>query len=165
MDLLSLPLSPSTSLPTSLLGNYLPPLNPSAASPLETHLHKTFKEECLLFARSGGTLELWGIRNADGELSKIAETRLFSQVRSMANFRHPGSSQDHVMVGTTSGSVTVFGIKAETGQVVFEKVHCESFGKSGVRRGTPGQYVAVDPAGRALMIAAVEKQVSFFFEL
>ena len=130
MELLSLPLAPSTSLPCSILGNYLPPVS-SSPSPLSIHLAKTYKDEYLVFARSGGTLELWGIRNSDGELCKIAGERLFSQVRSLANFRHPGSTQDHIVVGATSGTITVFGVKVECGQVRFDKVHCEAFGKSG----------------------------------
>ena len=38
------------------------------------------------------------------------------------------------------------------------QVHQETFGKSGCRRIVPGQYLAVDPKGRAVMIGAVEKQ-------
>lgn len=38
------------------------------------------------------------------------------------------------------------------------QVHQETFGKSGCRRIVPGQYLAVDPKGRAVMISAVEKQ-------
>ena len=40
----------------------------------------------------------------------------------------------------------------------FVKVHQETFGRSGCRRVVPGQYVAADPKGRAVMVAAVEKQ-------
>ena len=40
----------------------------------------------------------------------------------------------------------------------FERVHQETFGKTGCRRIVPGQYMAVDPKGRAVMISAVEKQ-------
>ena len=36
---------------------------------------------------------------------------------------------------------------------VFEKIHQETFGKVGVIRGLPGQYLAVDPSGRAFMIS------------
>jgi splicing factor 3B subunit 3 len=36
-------------------------------------------------------------------------------------------------------------------------VHAETYGKSGVRRVIPGQYLAADPKGRAVMIASVEK--------
>jgi len=39
----------------------------------------------------------------------------------------------------------------------FVKVHQETFGKSGTRRIVPGQYLATDPKGRAVMIAAMEK--------
>lgn len=34
----------------------------------------------------------------------------------------------------------------------------ETFGKTGCRRIVPGQYLAADPQGRAIMISAVEKQ-------
>ncbi|CAN0522633.1 unnamed protein product, partial [Scytosiphon promiscuus] len=37
-------------------------------------------------------------------------------------------------------------------------VHVETFGKTGCRRIVPGQYLAADPQGRAIMISAVEKQ-------
>jgi splicing factor 3B subunit 3 len=39
----------------------------------------------------------------------------------------------------------------------FARIHCETYGKSGVRRVVPGQYIAVDPKGRACLIASVEK--------
>lgn len=41
---------------------------------------------------------------------------------------------------------------------ILEKVHQETFGKSGCRRIVPGQYLAIDPKGRAVMIGAIEKQ-------
>jgi splicing factor 3B subunit 3 len=37
-------------------------------------------------------------------------------------------------------------------------IHCEIFGKTGCRRIVPGQYLAADPKGRAIMIAGIEKQ-------
>lgn len=39
----------------------------------------------------------------------------------------------------------------------FVKLHQETFGKSGARRIVPGQYLATDPKGRAMMIGAMEK--------
>lgn len=38
------------------------------------------------------------------------------------------------------------------------QVHQETFGKSGCRRIVPGQFLAVDPKGRAFMVGAIEKQ-------
>ena len=60
------------------------------------------------------------------------------------------------MVGSDSGRVVILqydGVKNE-----FKKIHQETYGKTGVRRIVPGQYLAIDPKGRAFMIAAVEKQ-------
>jgi splicing factor 3B subunit 3 len=34
----------------------------------------------------------------------------------------------------------------------FVKLHTEVFGKTGCRRAVPGQYVACDPKGRAIMV-------------
>lgn len=39
----------------------------------------------------------------------------------------------------------------------FDRIHLETFGKSGVRRTVPGQYLASDPRGRCCMFSAVEK--------
>lgn len=40
----------------------------------------------------------------------------------------------------------------------FERVHQETYGKTGCRRIIPGQYLAADPKGRAILIGAVERQ-------
>lgn len=40
---------------------------------------------------------------------------------------------------------------------VFGRVHSETYGKSGIRRTIPGQYLAADPRGRCLMLASTEK--------
>ena len=60
------------------------------------------------------------------------------------------------MVGSDSGKVVIVEYSAEKG--CFEKVHAETYGKTGCRRIVPGQFVATDPRGRAVMIGAVEKQ-------
>lgn len=39
----------------------------------------------------------------------------------------------------------------------FSRIHLETFGKSGVRRVVPGEYLAADPKGRACIIASIEK--------
>jgi hypothetical protein len=44
----------------------------------------------------------------------------------------------------------------------FERIHLETFGRSGCRRTVAGQYIAADPGGRAVMVAAIEKQRVFY---
>ncbi|KAI6106117.1 CPSF A subunit region-domain-containing protein [Pisolithus croceorrhizus] len=63
---------------------------------------------------------------------------VFGSIRSLAAFRLTGSTKDYAIVGSDSGRIT--------------------FGKSGARRIVPGQYLATDPKGRSVMIAAVEKR-------
>ena len=60
------------------------------------------------------------------------------------------------MIGSDSGKIAILEFSAEKGQ--FERVHAETYGKTGCRRVVPGQYVAADPRGRAVMVGGVEKQ-------
>ena len=62
---------------------------------------------------------------------------------------------DYAILGSDSGRIVIieYDPKANT----FTKLHQETFGKSGARRIVPGQYLAVDPKGRSVMIGAMEK--------
>lgn len=62
---------------------------------------------------------------------------------------------DYIIIGSDSGRITI--IEYVPSQNRFNRIHLETFGKSGVRRVIPGQYLAVDPKGRACLIASVEK--------
>lgn len=86
----------------------------------------------------------------------IASTEVFGVIRSMAKFRLHGTSKDYIVLGSDSGKITILEFSIERN--AFVKVHEETFGRSGARRIVPGQYLAVDPAGRAAMIGAIEKQ-------
>ena len=63
--------------------------------------------------------------------------------------------EDYAVVGSDSGRIVILDYDPKTSS--FVKVHQETYGKSGARRIVPGQYLAVDPKGRSLMIAAIEK--------
>jgi splicing factor 3B subunit 3 len=62
---------------------------------------------------------------------------------------------DYIIIGSDSGRITI--IEYVPARNCFNRVHLETFGKSGVRRVIPGQYLSVDPKGRACLIASVEK--------
>jgi len=85
----------------------------------------------------------------------VARTPTFSVVRCLAPFRLTGAAVDRVVVGSDSGAVSV--LDFDVASNAFVVAHCEVFGKTGCRRAVPGAYVACDPRGRALMVAAVEK--------
>ncbi len=59
-------------------------------------------------------------------------------------------------MGNDSGRMVVLEYSSQ--QQKFEKVYQSTFGRSGCRRIIPGQYVASDPRGRAVITAAVDRQ-------
>jgi splicing factor 3B subunit 3 len=63
---------------------------------------------------------------------------------------------DYIAVGSDSGRVVILEFNAE--KRCFERIHQETYGKTGCRRIVPGQYLAADPRGRAILIGAIEKQ-------
>ena len=64
--------------------------------------------------------------------------------------------KDFLVVGSDSGRIVILEYDSEHNK--FVKIHQETFGKTGVRRIVPGEYLAVDPYGRAIMIGALEKE-------
>ena len=62
---------------------------------------------------------------------------------------------DFIIIGSDSGRITI--VEYMPAKNTFNRLHLETFGKSGIRRVIPGQYLAVDPKGRACLIASVEK--------
>lgn len=61
-------------------------------------------------------------------------------------------SSDYMVIGSDSGRIVI--LEYNPSKNILEKVHQETFGKSGCRRIVPGQYLAVDPKGRAVMIGS-----------
>lgn len=60
---------------------------------------------------------------------------------------------DYLVVGSDSGRIVI--LEYIPAKNILEKVHQETFGKSGCRRIVPGQYLAIDPKGRAVMIGKI----------
>jgi splicing factor 3B subunit 3 len=104
----------------------------------------------------GHLLELYRSNDTTGQLLLVCSVEVFGLVRALATFRLQGTTRDLLVVGSDSGRIVFLEFNELTAQ--FDRIHCETYGKSGVRRVVPGQFLAVDPKGRAVMIAAVEKQ-------
>ena len=105
--------------------------------------------------RGGKVLEL-ARPDDNGKVQTIHSSDVFGMIRALSTCRLTGGNRDYIVLGTDAGKVVILEYSAE--KQAFERVHAETFGKSGVRRIVPGQYVAADPRGRAVMIGAVEKQ-------
>lgn len=65
------------------------------------------------------------------------------------------------MIGSDSGRIVI--LEYHPSKNMFEKIHQETFGKSGCRRIVPGQFLAVDPKGRAVMIGKMLSLIAYFF--
>lgn len=102
----------------------------------------------------GHSLELLRPDDSTGKLRSIHQTDIFGIVRSVQKLRFFGSLRDYLVVGSDSGRISIL----QYHQDRFVKIHEETYGKSGCRRAIAGQMVAVDPLGRAVMIAAIERQ-------
>ncbi|OQS05115.1 pre-mRNA-splicing factor RSE1, partial [Thraustotheca clavata] len=109
---------------------------------------------------SGSSLRLYQTSTANEagvkQLQLVHSINVFGVVRSLLPFRLTGGVKDYLVVGTDSGKITVLEFMVEN--CCWEVRHSETFGKTGCRRITPGQYLAADPKGRAIMIGSVEKQ-------
>ena len=73
--------------------------------------------------------------------------RPLDPLRVCAN-KHP----DLIVITTDSGRLVTYEYENEPQH--FKTIHYETFGKSGIRRVVPGEYLAADPKGRAIMIAS-----------
>ncbi|RLN07765.1 Splicing factor 3B subunit 3 [Panicum miliaceum] len=104
----------------------------------------------------GSTLDLLRPDPETGRLRTLLSVDVFGAILSLAQFRLTGVSKDYLVVGSDSGRLVILEYSSERNR--FDKVHQETFGKSGCSRIVPGQLLAVDPKGRALCVAALEKQ-------
>ncbi|KAJ5544523.1 hypothetical protein N7461_006827 [Penicillium sp. DV-2018c] len=112
------------------------------------------KEQQIVTA-SGSKLTIHRPDPTQGKITPIFSQDVFGIIRSLAAFRVSGSNKDYIIIGSDSGRITI--IEYIASQNRFSRIHMETFGKSGVRRVVPGEYLAVDPKGRACLIASVEK--------
>ncbi|CAG8401915.1 unnamed protein product [Penicillium salamii] len=115
----------------------------------------TGSKEQQIITASGSSLTIHRPIPAQGKITPIFSTNVFGIIRSLASFRLAGGSKDYVVIGSDSGRIAI--VEYSPSQNRFNRVHLETFGKSGVRRVVPGEYLAVDPKGRACLLASVEK--------
>lgn len=90
------------------------------------------------------------------KLNSILVQQVFGVIRALLPFRLTGGNKDYLVICSDSGKIVFLEYNAENNK--FEQVHMETFGKTGCRRVVPGQFLAGDPRGRAVITAAIEKQ-------
>ncbi|KAL2273014.1 hypothetical protein FJTKL_05632 [Diaporthe vaccinii] len=112
------------------------------------------KEQQIITA-CGSRLSLLRPDPTQGKVITLLSHDVFGIIRSIAAFRLAGSNKDYIILATDSGRIAI--VEYQPSQNRFTRIHLETFGKSGIRRVIPGQFLAADPKGRACLIASVEK--------
>ena len=116
------------------------------------------KSQDLVLIKASEILELYTQDPDTEELELILRNRTFSQIRRIMTYRPVGNPRDYLVVSSDSGKLTVLEVaKDQEEQVYFKVIVSETMGKSGCRRICPGEYLAKDPKGRAIILASVEK--------
>ncbi|OBS81379.1 hypothetical protein A6R68_20407, partial [Neotoma lepida] len=127
------------------------PLNMRATG-ISFAIHGNFsgtKQQEIVVSR-GKILELLRPDPNTGKVHTLLTVEVFGVIRSLMAFRLTGGTKDYIVVGSDSGRIVI--LEYQPSKNMFEKIHQETFGKSGCRRIVPGQFLAVDPKGRAVMI-------------
>ncbi|WFD35978.1 pre-mRNA-splicing factor rse1 [Malassezia cuniculi] len=112
------------------------------------------RQQEVVIAR-GSRLEMVQIDVETGRATRIMQQPLFGNTRSLSSVRVAGGQKDYVVFGSDAGRIVVAEYNNTTNR--FERVHQETFGRSGNRRVVPGQFLAADPKGRAVIIGALER--------
>lgn len=103
-----------------------------------------------------GAIELVRVDGGTGRSTPVARQDVFGVVRAVAAVRLSGDEVDSLVVSSDSGRLVV--LRFEPARQAFAPLCSEPYGRSGCRRAVAGQYLACDPHGRAVMVAAVQKQ-------
>ncbi|CAH7667624.1 CPSF A subunit region-domain-containing protein [Phakopsora pachyrhizi] len=130
-------------------------LPPSAITCATVGSFSGTRQQDICICRGGTRLELIRPDASTGKLTSIVTSDAFGTIRSLTSFRLTGGNKDYIILGSDSGRIVV--VEFDQNLNAFVKLHQETYGKSGSRRVVPGQYLATDPKGRAVMIAAMEK--------
>ena len=118
----------------------------------------SFSEEQVdeIVVAKGKILELLRPDAQTGKIEVIGSCEVFGLIRSLLTFRLMGMQRDFLVIGSDSGRMVIVEWNKQKGK--FVKVVQETFGKTGCRRIVPGEFLAADPKGRALLIGAIERQ-------
>ena len=147
MYLGNVPIKQSTTVSQSIVGNF--------TSPNKTDL---------IIVKGISRLELINIESSNSSLSSspplkyetIISLETFSHIRKITPMKDTYSKKDNIVVLSDSGKLIIF--EVDINKRKFIRINQEIYGKSGCRRLTPGEYLAIDNKSRAIMIGGIEKE-------
>ncbi|KAF2259914.1 hypothetical protein CC78DRAFT_44351 [Lojkania enalia] len=108
-----------------------------------------------ILTANGSRLAILEVSRRHKGFKEIFSQHVFGIIRHIEKFRLAGATKDLIAITTDSGRMVTYEYLPDEQKL--KTLHYETFGKSGIRRVIPGEYLAVDPKGRAIMVASIEK--------
>lgn len=108
-----------------------------------------------LVVATNTTLEVYRPNAESGKLEKLQFQQTFALIQQIAKIRLSGTQRDLLVVTADSGVLSV--LQLDIKAMRFVPVAQEPHSKSALRRLTPGEYLCVEPRGRAMLVGAIER--------
>lgn len=116
------------------------------------------KSQDLILVRGSQIIELFNQSKKTDQLELVLRNDTFSQVRNVMTYRPVGNLKDYLVICSDSGKLTIVEhVKDEFERSSLRVIVQETMCKSGCRRIAPGEFLAKDPKGRAIILASTEK--------
>ena len=90
------------------------------------------------------------------QIETLISLETFSHIRKIAQMKDTYTKKDNIVVLSDSGKLIIFEIDINNKK--FVRINQEIYGKTGCRRLTPGEYLAIDNKSRAIIIGGIEKE-------
>lgn len=113
---------------------------------------KKFQE---LVVATNTTIEVYRPNTDSGKLDKLQCQQTFALIQKIDKIRLSGTNRDLLVVTADSGALSV--LQLDTEAMKFYPIVQEPHSKSALRRLTPGEYLCVEPRGRAILVGAIER--------
>lgn len=108
-----------------------------------------------LVLATASTIELYRPNAETGKVTKVMAQKAFANIQNVDTIRLTGTQKDLLVVTSDSGKLVILEYKDATSS--FVPLVQEPHSKNGLRRITPGEYLAVNPKNRAVMVGAIER--------
>lgn len=108
-----------------------------------------------LVVATNTTLELYRPSHETGKLEKLLIQMAFSLIQKIDKIRLAGTNKDLLVVTADSGMLSI--LQLDQSSMRFIPVVQEPHSKNALRRLTPGEYLSVEPRGRAIFVGAIER--------
>lgn len=103
---------------------------------------------------TNSTIEVYKPNVESGKLEKFLSQKAFALIQRIDKIRMAGTTKDLLVITADSGMLTILTLQTS---MRFVPIVQAPHSKNSLRRLTPGEYLCVEPRGRAIFVAAVER--------